>query len=208
MRRALGLGKRAAWLGAFFLLATFVAIFFFEKNDDNEPPTLTLADLKNLPTLQPLDIILREGVDLDSAVIAKISHSPWTHVGIVINNAPIEIIHASTTDTNNRVARSTLADFLKNARRIAIKRYVLKDGDEAKIADFLIQQIGKDFTFNKESPLYCTTLIAQSFAPTANLNLPYQKVDAPIFGGDYLMPKAFYDDTNSTLIFEIAKNPR
>lgn len=200
--------KRRFWVVAFLLLAAlFVAFFFVEKNK-NAPTTLTLADLKKLPTLKPLDIILREGVDLDSAVIAKISHSPWTHAGVIIATNPIEIIHASTSDTNNRVARVPLADFLKNANRIAIKRYVLNDEAQKKIADFLQAQVGKSFSFNKESPLYCTTLIEKSFAEAGDLKLHYQPVEMPIFGGDYLMPREFYNDKKSTLIFEIAKNPR
>lgn len=182
-----------------------LAAFWFFYPEDNNPSTLHVSDLEEMPALLPLDVILRAGVDLDSDVISKISHSPWTHVGIIINAAPVEIIHASTTDTNNRVARTPLADFLKNAKRIAIKRYVLNNQAQQKISAFLNAQIGKDFTFNKESPLYCTTLIESAFGADF-LNLQYQKVDTPIFGGDYLMPRAFYDDTQSTLIFEIQKN--
>ena len=194
---------RKKFAGALIFLALFFCAlwFFYDEKNDSAPRGLTIADLGDFPQLAELDVILREGVDLDSVVISKISQSPWTHVGIVVSSNPVEIIHASTTDTANRVAKSTFADFLKNAERIAVKRYDLSPEKKAAILENLKAQVGKNFSFNQDAPLYCTTLLENAFGREF-LNLEYQNISAPVLGGEYLLPSAFYDDKKSVLIFE------
>ena len=58
-----------------------------------------MQDLKAMPELEVLDLVLRAGVDLDSLLIRQISNSPYSHIGVVISTKPLQILHASSSDT-------------------------------------------------------------------------------------------------------------
>lgn len=108
------------------------------------PEGLKIEDLQALPELEILDLVFRLGVDLDSALIAQISQSPYSHVGVIISVQPLLVLHASSTDTQNKVAVSEFADFLAHSKRLGIKRY--KIADKAAVVANLRAQVGKDFT--------------------------------------------------------------
>ena len=103
------------------ILSAFINLAFwhFDKKQG-----LKMSDLKGLPKLKVLDIVLRAGIDLDSLLIQKLSNSPYSHIGVVISTKPLQILHASSTDTQNKVAVSEFDYFLANAKGIAIKRYM------------------------------------------------------------------------------------
>lgn len=65
-----------------------------------------MGDLPTLPRLEVLDLVLRAGVDLDSLLISRLSNNPYSHIGVVISTKPLQILHASSTDTQNKVAIS------------------------------------------------------------------------------------------------------
>ena len=111
---------------AFFVVAVVIIAFFislafwhFDKKQG-----LRMSDLKGMPELKELDMVLRAGIDLDSLLIQQISNSPYSHIGVVISTTPLQILHASSTDTQNRVAVSEFSYFLANAKGIAVKRYM------------------------------------------------------------------------------------
>lgn len=108
------------------------------------PEGLKIEDLQALPELEILDLVFRLGVDLDSALIAQISQSPYSHVGVIISVQPLLVLHASSTDTQNKVAVSEFADFLAHSKRLGIKRY--KIADKAAVVANLRAQVGKNFT--------------------------------------------------------------
>ena len=83
-----------------------------------------MSDLKGMSELKELDVVLRAGIDLDSLIIQQLSNSPYSHIGVVISTAPLQILHASSTDTQNKVAVSDFSYFLAHARGIAVKRYM------------------------------------------------------------------------------------
>ncbi|TQR60455.1 hypothetical protein [Campylobacter troglodytis] len=275
---------------AFFVVAVVIIAFFislafwhFDKKQG-----LRMSDLKDLPELKELDVVLRAGIDLDSLIIQQLSNSPYSHIGVVINTKPLQILHASSTDTQNKVAVSEFSYFLAHAKGIAVKRYMnfwtvgqsyelenvknsstlqgieskngeftnadnqgILNGTERQDAEFenskgldfqnaeftndksldfknaefksgkgldfqstdnqaikqvlsyLKAQIGKEFKlFNEDEKLYCTTLIEDAFNQVFTLNLPYEKLNLSLLSGEYLFPKAFYEDNQSVLIYE------
>lgn len=204
------INQKTFWASILLLALFFVLFYYFNffnvDSSKNQIQTLHIQQLRNLPKLETLDIILRTGIDYDSRIIQQISKSRFSHIGMIIQTNPISIIHASSSDTQNKVAISSFDYFLQHSKGIAIKRYVLNQHQKEKIQAFLKKQIGKDFSFHPQNPLYCTTLIQNAFDEGFNqenyLNLKKQKIDLPIFGGDFLMPEAFYQDSKSQLIFE------
>ena len=280
------------------ILSAFISLAFwhFDKKQG-----LKMSDLKGLPELKVLDIVLRAGIDLDSLLIQKLSNSPYSHIGVVISTKPLQILHASSTDTQNKVAVSEFSYFLANAKGIAVKRYMnfwgfersdefenvknsgVLNGIESKNAEFinaknqgilngterqdaefenrkgrrnsrrergwerqnaelsgkgldfqnaefkngewqgvdfksnenkaiervishLKSQIGKEFRlFNENDKLYCTTLIETAFNQAFTLNLAYEKLNFSLLSGEYLFPKAFYEDNKSILIYEFVR---
>ena len=96
-----------------------------------------LPDL-HFPPLEVGDVILRQGIGLDSMVIAKVSDSVYSHVGMVAAvNPEITIIHAAVDDRPdkaNQVIASSLPFFVSKARRIAVKRYPLSAEERARAA--------------------------------------------------------------------------
>lgn len=188
------------------LICCIFAVNIFKTNKK-----LTLG---HLPPLEIADIIMREGVGMDSAVIKKISESNYTHIGLIISLNPLLILHATTNDNKNvknQVIISTLDEFAKNAKNIAIKRYNLSEIKRENIKKDSKKYIGQKFILeskdnlkdssNTKEVLYCTTLIESILTPYANLNISYTFIDMPLFRGYYLLPKEFLKDSNSTFIF-------
>ena len=244
------------------ILSAFISLAFwhFDKKQG-----LKMSDLKGLPELKVLDIVLRAGIDLDSLLIQKLSNSPYSHIGVVISTKPLQILHASSSDTQNKVAVSEFDYFIAHSKGIAVKRYMnfwgfeqsdnfensknssILQGFESKSIEFtnaenqgilqgterqytefkngkgldfqnadnqaiervlssLKSQIGKEFRlFNEDEKLYCTTLIESAFNQAFTLNLAYEKLNFSLLSGEYLFPKAFYEDNKSVLIYEFVR---
>ncbi len=206
------------------LLVAFVGAVFwhFDKKQG-----LKMSHLVGLPKLKVLDIVLRAGIDLDSLLISQISGSPYSHIGVVISTQPLQILHASSSDTQNRVAVSEFDYFLAHAKGIAVKRYRYfaefegfesanlqgfsrndktknaKNSSVERVVAYLKSQIGKEFRlFSENDKLYCTTLIESALKQAFEPNLAYEKLDLSLLSGEYLFPKAFYDSNQSVLIYE------
>lgn len=157
--------------------------------------------LNTLPPLKIGDIIFRE-----SMVIQKLSKHNYTHIGLVISAKPIIILHATPDDNPkkpNQVILSSFDEFLSHAQQIAIKRFSFSPTTREQIASQSILWLGKPFVLHTDpNALYCTTLLERILSPFVTLNLVYDTIDVPAFRGAYLFPKAFFEDTHSTLIYE------
>lgn len=189
-----------------FIVASTLATIFLNLLYNPLDTGLSINELSNLPKLKIGDIIFRQGIGYDSAVISEISDSIYTHIGMVVCTNPIMILHASTNDDGerlNQVILATLESFLLHSKNIAIKRYYLTDAQREQIARDAHKWIGKPFVLGIDSnALYCSTLILYMLSPYIKFSLPYTTLDMVIFKGDYLFPKAFYDDNNSYVIYQ------
>lgn len=169
--------------------------------------TLRVEDLHNLPELRVGDVVLREGIGDDSLVISQVTKSQFSHIGIVINDNPIRIMHATTNDdldNPNQVIISTLDHFVSYAYRIAVKRYPLSDESRLSISEDAMNYVGREFVFSPESKdsLYCTTLLLKMLEPHTELDVSFSYLNIPFMAGNYLYPQSFLDDQNSTLIYQ------
>ncbi len=178
----------------------------FNFSPSSLTPTLLHKDLRPLPPLQIGDMILREGIGIESVVIKLLSKHRYTHIGLVVSSKPIIILHATPDDNlkmPNQVILSSIDEFLSHAQNIAIKRLNLSKAQKEHIALQVSAYLGKTFVLDSnKGALYCTTLLEQILSPIIPLNIDYERIDLPAFSGDYLFPKAFYEDSNSTLIYE------
>ncbi|WP_276890726.1 YiiX/YebB-like N1pC/P60 family cysteine hydrolase [Helicobacter japonicus] len=182
------------------------AIMLFFMSPTSITSTLLHKNLHSLPTLEVGDIIFREGIGIESIVIQKLSKHNYTHIGLVISTKPIIILHATPDDNPkkpNQVILSSFDEFLSRAQHIAVKRFSFSPTTRKQIASQSILWLGKPFVLHTDpNALYCTTLLERILSPFVTLNLVYDTIDVPAFRGAYLFPKAFFEDTHSTLIYE------
>ncbi len=161
----------------------------------------------HFPPLEVGDVILRQGIGLDSMVIAKVSDSVYSHVGMVAAvNPEITIIHAAVDDLPdkaNQVIASSLPFFVSKARRIAVKRYPMSAEERARAAWYLRSQLGQPFVLDgKRESLYCATLILHALSPQMSSGLNFHYLHLPGFEGWFLFPEDFWADERSRLIFK------
>lgn len=173
-------------------------------NSNSQPQILNSINLKTLPELQKGDIIFRQGMGADSLLISKLSQSPYSHIGLIVETEPILVLHATTDDEPkmpNQVLLSSLEDFARLAKQIAIKRYDLSEAQREQIAAAALKFKGRAFVLSPEKDgFYCTSLIESAYKGVLDLNLSKQRLEIPALSGYYLLPKAFFDDNNSVLI--------
>ena len=162
------------------------------------------------------DLIFRKGVNSESAIIANLSDSPFSHIGIVASIAPIRIIHATTDDNphaQNQVIESTIDEFLLQAQSVGLKRLPLPQNVRESIAKNAKLSLGAPFTLNtSDDSLYCTTFVRNSIVAVAPKdfsqhfmqNLPYKRVDFALLGGKYLFPNAFWEHSDLEMIVDIS----
>ena len=186
-------------LGLLFALGFLCLKFIGFKQ---EARGLEVSQLAGLPALRELDLVFRMGVDLDSALIASLSRSKFSHIGIIISTEPLRVLHASSSDTQSKVAISSFEYFLSKAKAFGVKRY---EGLEHKeeIIKRLKSFVGRDFVISAdEDRLYCTTLLEDNLKPYLALNLAYEDIELPLLRGKYLFPQAFWQDEKSSLVYE------
>lgn len=174
------------------------------SNQANSSKALNLNSLKTLPALQKGDIILRDGLGLESALIRQISKSDYSHIGLVVSLEPVLILHATTNDDlskTNQVLLSSLEDFARLSKKIAVKRYDLSKAMREKIIDQALKFKGRAFVLSPDNDaFYCTSLIEETFSGVYDLNLSKEWLSVPALSGTYLLPKAFFNDEKSKLI--------
>lgn len=178
----------------FFL---FLAFFF---------ATLEGEELEALPPLQVGDLVFRQGIGAESLIIEKLGNFPYTHIAMISSLEPLTLIHATTNDnanTPNQVIFSPFDEFLKQSKKIAIKRLDLNERQKEQILSFAKNKLGEEFELSSdENALYCTTFIEKALANVVEYKLSKSYVDFAYFRGYYLFPKAFFEDNRSVLIYE------
>lgn len=174
------------------------------------------VDLSHLPPLELGDWVLRAGTVLDSKIIMEVSHSDYSHIGMIVQITPqILVIHATTDDgysQKNQVFLSPLKEFVSSnlAENFLILRpHFLSFEQKKHIAQLLIQDEGKAFLLaSRDQPhLYCTTLLENAIQKEYPAFKPHwTKLDTAFFSGEYLFPNAFQEYENVEIIFPLKSN--
>lgn len=159
------------------------------------------APEQQLPSVAVGDWVFRAGTSSESQLIQTLSHSEFSHIGMVVSLQPEPlIVHATTDDDperNNQVLTSTLRNFTNPqlARSFAIARPVFISAEaKQQAARWLLKQLKQPFVLADRSNahLYCTTLLADALHHTKTSFQPaWQQINAPMFSGEYLFPQAF-----------------
>ncbi len=167
------------------------------------PAARTALPTHELPPLAVGDWVFRSGTSRESHLIQTLSNSDFSHIGMVVSLHPEPIIVHATTDDDpqrsNQVLSSTLNEFIdpQLAGSFAIARPTFVRAEEQQQAAlWLSKQLRKPFVLAERSHphLYCTTLLVDALQHTKKPFQPaWQKINAPIFSGEYLFPQAFAD---------------
>lgn len=192
---------------ALSLLAALSAAAWIEFAHDRQPPAKPLpaaqpqALLPDTSRLQAGDWIFRSGVSVDSRFIKRISHSPYSHIGMVVQTDPhIVVAHATTDDDPNlpnQVLLTPLADFAAadKADAVAVARpRFLNASQRRQSADYAARLQGKPFVLDERNhqPFYCTHVVLDAVRRHApQFNPKWQYLDIAVFRGEYLFPEAF-----------------
>lgn len=172
-------------------IAFLINLLFFYTyfNYDMNINTFTIPQ-----NLEIGDLILREGTGSQSLLISKITHSKYTHIGIISSIHPIKILHATYDDLGeNGVKEFSIKDFFKGAKQIKIIRLIdLSKEEKLLLIKNLKKYLNQDFNLSpKDNNLYCTTFIYKELEPLITEQLEKTYLDIPIATGYYLLPKSF-----------------
>ena len=166
----------------------------------------------NLPILEIGDLVFRLGDEFDSILISQISEFKYSHIGIVADLEPLRVLHATTTgesDVENAVILSEFDEFLSHARNLGVARInFLNNMQKSQLIRNLKARLGEEFVLAKSSEpnLYCTTLIEREIRKILPEFAPkYMQINAPVFNGLYLLPKAFWEYSGIETIYELDK---
>lgn len=179
----------------FFVLVIF--LFFFQSTHSFSALYTKKLSSEILSQIRVGDFIFRKGLDGDSEFIAYLSHSDFSHIGMIISTNPIQIIHATTNDNpkhKNQVIISPLSEFLHHSQYIAIKRLNLSKEKIVKIKKEALKYLGRDFVLSAdERKLYCTTFLEKAIQMQMDFEVKYTYVNVPFLKGYYLFPQAFFE---------------
>ncbi len=196
--------RRHVYIGmTLMLLLAVAAIIFAIVKDDSQESHLSHRIPYHLLKLG--DVLLRNGNSLDSAVIRRLSHCTYSHIGIItqINKGGIQITHATIDEKmpdgslKNEVITENIDDFF--TQNIATGGLILRPikFSQEKINDIIREIKSKEGApFNletREKPhLYCTTLLYDAMKKyDRSFSLEWISLSIPSFHGVYLMPCSF-----------------
>ena len=188
-------------VSALILCALIAAVTL--RHELPEPVAKLELNELNLPELQVGDVIVRQGVSVDSAIIAQFSASIYSHVGMVAQVEPeITVIHATTADDAGAphagVVEVPLSAFVHESTAIAIVRFPLPEDTSVPIQS----KLGTEFRLDASAERnYCSTIVAEALAPHLTLELKPIYLSLPLIDGDYLFPQAFVDEPHGHIIF-------
>lgn len=194
--------RLSKWLLPVFLLGAVLLL----RGSDGFCSYCLIYDTQQLRHIRVGDWVLRSGTGRESALVEQLSHSEFSHLGLVVRTRPeLLIVHATTSDDvqqRNRVITSSFARFSSSrlARRVLVvrptflsrtqKQQMVRDADALLGQAFVLAPRG-------EPNLYCTTLLLRLLHPhvlpenTVRQLPAWQRVNAPLLSGEYLFPQAF-----------------
>lgn len=187
------------------------AFFKFINFKTHKITTLNISDLGDLPKFEIGDLVFRLGDIYDSILISQISDFKYSHVGIIVNTKPLNILHATTNDDKNRqnqVILSSFDEFLSHSVDFGVLRMnFLNLSQKQQLTNSLKSRLGEKFVLAKkgEKNLYCTTLLEQEIQKIAPFSPKYLKINTAVFDGFYLMPKAIWEYNQTEILYEYKK---
>lgn len=138
---------------------------------------------KILSNLRTGDLVFRMGDVTDSRIIATATNFKYSHVGIIVHERPLLIVHAVTGEgERDGVAAVSMREFLAHARDFGAARMkFLNEEQKARLAASLLRRVGEDFTLRPrgEANLYCTTLLEQEISKIMEFSPQYFKLSRP-----------------------------
>jgi len=159
-----------------------------------------------LSNLRTGDLVFRLGDVTDSRIIATATDFKYSHVGIIVCESPLLVVHAVTGEgERDGVAAVSMREFLAHARDFGAARMkFLSDEQKARLAASLLRRVGESFALRPrgEANLYCTTLLEQEISKITEFSPQYFKLNLAVLGGEYLAPKAFWRYGGVEILYE------
>ncbi len=195
--------KKSVIVGLFALGVCFGALRYFSTSinsqNTDELPTLFVSQAMEIlsKNAESGDFILRKGCNTESVVIAHLSDSLFSHIGMVISTNPFLIIHATTDDNPNfpnQIIISPLAEFLNQGKIFALSRLKAPQSIREALVIDSKEYLHRAFVLDtSDSKLYCTSFLESLIAKHMPISLPYTQIAVPLVSGEYLFPQAFYE---------------
>ena len=159
-----------------------------------------------LSNLRMGDLVFRLGDVTDSRIIATATDFKYSHVGMIVRERPLLVVHAVTGEGGlDGVATVSMREFLAHARDFGAARMkFLSEEQKARLAASLLRRVGEDFTLRPrgEANLYCTTLLEQEISKITEFSPQYFKLNLAVLGGEYLAPKTFWHHGGVEILYE------
>lgn len=200
--RKFSLIKTAAAVFLFLIIIATAAILIILYTAPNQDQDLSTAPWQeHASELRAGDLVLRLGTVTDSLVIAKVSHSAYSHIGMIIQTQPeILVAHATTSDhdyDHDQASITTLKDFWSRALCRAGMAARIDGLDERKldgVISRLIAYKGRPFVLapRDQDHFYCSTMLYDAIrSEDPSFTLKWQNLSYPGFKGEYLFPQSF-----------------
>ncbi|PJK03444.1 hypothetical protein CO612_09080 [Lysobacteraceae bacterium NML71-0210] len=186
------------WLALMLATALLVVLGWGYRSQQLSRPAPALPPAQ---WLEVGDWVFRSGTSQESLLIRQLSHSRYSHIGMVVETSPeVWVVHATTDDDPARpdqVLLSTLTEFAaaEHAEAIAVARpRFLSREQRIQTALHMRQRVGERFVLaaRNKPHRYCTTLLRDAIrTQQADFELPWYRLDIALFEGEYLMPQRF-----------------
>ena len=187
-----------------FALGAFGELWMLTRAPTAKEPLRVPDEI--LSNLRTGDLVFRLGDVTDSRIIATATDFKYSHVGMIVRERPLLVVHAVTGEGGlDGVAAVSMREFLAHARDFgAVRMKFLSEEQKARLAASLLRRIGESFTLRPrgEANLYCTTLLEQEISKITEFSPQYFELNLAVLGGEYLSPKAFWHYGGVEILYE------
>ncbi|MGX2984883.1 YiiX/YebB-like N1pC/P60 family cysteine hydrolase [Helicobacter sp. 23-1048] len=190
-------------------LCVFGIVFKPNQSTKRTPADIEPIALKISQNAEVGDLIFRKGLNTESDIITYISHSPFSHIGMIVSLEPLSVIHATTDDDKNapnQVIISSLENFLSQAQAVGLRRLDLPQEIRTAMARDSLRYLAKPFVLSTDSTrFYCTTFLLEVISQQTEFEVDFINVDFAFLGGEYLFPSAFWNHQKTLKVLEVSE---